>query len=83
MGGTVEPGGGIARTDFRDQLIRVRTPALVISGAWDRIISPRWSRALQVSLPASRLVQFAGSAHLPHLEEPDTFSRIVTEFLMR
>jgi hypothetical protein len=25
--------GGIARTDFRDQLIRVRTPALVICGA--------------------------------------------------
>jgi proline iminopeptidase len=75
--------GGIARTDFRADLIRVRTPALVISGAWDRIISPRWSRALEVSLPESRLVQFPGSAHLPHLEEPDTFSRIVTEFLLR
>ena len=75
--------GGIARTDFRDQLVRVRTPALVICGAWDPIISPRWSRALEVSLPESRLVQFPGSAHLPHLEEPDTFSRIVTEFLMR
>ena len=68
--------GGIAHTDFRDQLIRVRTPALVISGAWDPIIGPRWSRALEVSLPGSRLVLFPGSAHLPHLEEPDTFSGI-------
>ena len=75
--------GGIAHADFRDQLIRVRTPALVISGAWDPIISPRWSRALDVSLPESRLVLFPGSAHLPHLEEPDTFSGIVSEFLMR
>jgi proline iminopeptidase len=75
--------GGFERTDFRDYLIRVRTPALVICGAWDPIISPRWSRALEVSLPESRLVQFPNSAHMPHLEEPDTFSRIVTEFLMR
>jgi len=75
--------GGFERTDFRDHLVRVRTPALVISGAWDPIISPRWSRALEVSLPESRLVQFPNSAHMPHLEEPDAFSRIVTEFLMR
>jgi proline iminopeptidase len=75
--------GGFDRTDFRDQLIRIRTPALVIAGAWDPIISPRWSRALEVSLPESRLVQFPRSAHLPHLEEPDSFSRVVTEFLMR
>jgi proline iminopeptidase len=75
--------GGFERTDFRDHLIRVRTPALVISGRWDSIISPRWSRALEVSLPESRLVQFPNSAHMPHLEEPDIFGRTVTEFLMR
>ena len=44
MGGTVVPRG-FERADFRDHLIRVRTPALVISGAWDPIIGPRWSRA--------------------------------------
>ena len=75
--------GGFERTDFRDDLTGVRTPALVIAGAWDPIISPRWSRALEVSLPGSWLVQFPHSAHMPHLEEPDTFSRTVTEFLMR
>ena len=62
---------------------RVRTPALIISGAWDPIISPRWSRALEISLPGSRLIQFPDSAHLPHLEEPDSFNRIVAEFLLR
>jgi proline iminopeptidase len=76
-------GGGYQRTDFRDALGRVRTPALIISGAWDPIISPRWSRALEVSLPGSRLVEFPDSAHLPHLEEPDSFNRIVAEFLLR
>ena len=83
--GWAEPSnrGGFERTDFRDDLTRVRTPALVISGAWDPIISPRWSRALEVSLPESLLVQFPNSAHMPHLEEPDIFSRTVTEFLMR
>jgi proline iminopeptidase len=75
--------GGFERTDFRDDLARVRTPALVIAGAWDPIISPRWSRALEVSLPGSWLVQFPNSAHMPHLEEPDIFGRIVTEFLLR
>ena len=75
--------GGFERMDFRDRLARVRTPALVISGAWDPIIGPRWSRALEVSLPGARLVQFPDSAHMPHLEEPDTFTRIVTEFLTR
>jgi proline iminopeptidase len=75
--------GGFERTDFRDDLVRVRTPALVITGAWDRMISPRWSRALEVSLPESWLVQFPDSAHMPHLEEPDGFSRVVAEFLVR
>lgn len=75
--------GGFERADFRDYLYRVRTPALIITGAWDPIISPRWSRALQVALPESLLVRFPSSAHLPHLEEPDTFSGMVTEFLLR
>jgi proline iminopeptidase len=75
--------GGWERTDLRDRLAQVRTPALVVSGEWDPIISPRWSRALEASMPVSRLVRFPGSAHMPHLEEPATFSRIVTEFLSR
>jgi proline iminopeptidase len=75
--------GGFERTDFREHLSRVRTPALVISGAWDPFISPRWSRALEVSLPESRLAQFPHSAHMPHVEEPEAFNRIVTEFLRR
>jgi len=73
--------GGFERTDFRDRLARVRAPALVICGAWDPIIGPRWSRALEVSLPNSRLVQFRDSAHMPHIEEPAAFGRIVTDFL--
>lgn len=83
--GWAEPSyrGAFERIDFRDRLARVRTPALVISGAWDLIISPRWSRALEVSLPEAVLVQFRGSAHMPHVEEPDTFARVVTEFLLR
>jgi proline iminopeptidase len=72
---------GFERTDFRDRLARVRAPALVICGAWDPIIGPRWSRALEVSLPESRLVQFRDSAHMPHIEEPAAFSRVVTDFL--
>jgi proline iminopeptidase len=75
--------GGFERTDFRDRLHRVRTPALIIAGAWDPIIGPRWSRALEAGLPGSRLVEFPDSAHMPHVEEPETFSRVVTEFLMR
>ena len=75
--------GGVERTDFRDRLSRVRTPALIIAGAWDPIIGPRWSRALEVSLPGSRLIPLHHSAHFPHLEEPETFRRTVTEFLAR
>jgi proline iminopeptidase len=75
--------GGFERTDFRDRLSQVRMPALVIAGASDPIVSPRWSRALAVSLPGSRLVQLAGSAHMPHLEEPEIFRRTVADFLMR
>ena len=75
--------GGSERMDFRDRLAGVRTPALIVTGAWDPIISPRWSRVLEVSLPESRLVQFPRSAHMPHLEESDSFRRTVTEFLRR
>ena len=75
--------GGAASADFRDRLGRVRTPALIVAGAWDPLVSPRWSRALEVSLPGSRLVEFGMSAHLPHLEEPDAFRRTVADFLSR
>ena len=75
--------GGFSRTDFRDRLAGVRTPTLVIAGAWDPIVSARWSRSLEVCLPGSRLVQFAASAHLPHLEEPEVFRSTVNDFLLR
>jgi proline iminopeptidase len=75
--------GAFERTDFRDSLVRIPTPALVIAGAWDPFISPRWSRALAVGLPESRAVQLSNSAHMPHLEEPEIFHRTVTEFLLR
>jgi pimeloyl-ACP methyl ester carboxylesterase len=52
----------------------------ILAGRHDQC-PPVLAELLNRAIPASRLVVFEGSAHLPYIEEPDLFQRVLAEFL--
>jgi 3-oxoadipate enol-lactonase len=59
-----------SRPSLLERLSEVAAPAVVISGAADRVVRPRWSEAMQRQLPHSRLVALAGVGHAVPTERP-------------
>ncbi|HEV8490139.1 MAG TPA: alpha/beta hydrolase [Candidatus Limnocylindrales bacterium] len=65
-----------------DRLDELRIPVLVVVGMAD------WPPILEVAerigreVPAARVVRWAGVAHLPSLERPTEFERLVREFVL-
>ena len=59
----------------------LRCPTLLIVGQHDPQTPVRISRALHERIPDSRLVVFERSGHSPFVEEPDRFTRVLTQFL--
>jgi pimeloyl-ACP methyl ester carboxylesterase len=62
-------------------LHRIQVPTLVIWGEHDGIVPREAGEAYASGIPDARFVTVAGSAHLPHLEQPDVFARLVADFL--
>lgn len=60
---------------------RVELPALVVHGDEDLIVPVENGRMLAARLPNARYVQLPGRGHNIPLEDPDTFNRLVLEFL--
>lgn len=55
----------IASTSLREEVERLRQPALVLAGLQDRLILPRYSRVLAHLLPDSRYVELPKAGHHP------------------
>jgi 3-oxoadipate enol-lactonase len=67
--------------DLRPTVDRITAPTLIIAGGLDAATTPAQADELHAAIPASRLVQIAGAAHLSNVEAPDRFSRAVAGFL--
>lgn len=72
--------GSMLAQDYRPHLPRLGTPALVVHGALSQLYALGTAEFLAHSLPQARLCTFARSGHAPHLEEPETFNRMVADF---
>ena len=59
----------------------VRAPTLLIVGDEDVPDMIRISQQLEREIPGARRVVMHGVAHVPSLERPDEFDRLVLEFL--
>jgi len=57
------------------------TPTLVISGEQDALFPTEAIREIASLIPGAELKTIAGSGHSPYYEVPETFNRIVDEFL--
>jgi 3-oxoadipate enol-lactonase len=64
-----------------DRLAEVGAPTLIVVGELDQPDMMKVGEHLVASMPHARLVRMPGVSHLPPMEAPDEFVRIVTEFL--
>ncbi|MFD8370482.1 alpha/beta fold hydrolase [Streptomyces sp. NPDC059688] len=75
--------GRAERPDYRALLTGVRVPALVVVGADDTYTPVSDAETMHAALPDSVLHVVEGAAHLPNLERPEEFNRVLGDFLAR
>jgi pimeloyl-ACP methyl ester carboxylesterase len=67
--------------DLRRVLRSISVPTLVVTGAQDRTIAPRWGRWVAAVVPGGRFELLPDCGHVPHQEQPEELARIVRPFL--
>ena len=72
--------GSLKHWDIRPQLKEISTPTLLVSGQYDEA-TPAMVKEINGLIPGSKWELFAESSHMPHVEEPAKFKRVVAEFL--
>jgi pimeloyl-ACP methyl ester carboxylesterase len=78
-----EVGWSGMKTDLSDRLGEAAVPTLLVHGDRDRVVPVEWARRAHERLPDSELRILQGCGHWPPRECPDTFNRVVTDFLAR
>jgi 3-oxoadipate enol-lactonase len=68
------------RPDSVPLLSQITCPTQVIVGELDQATPPSDAKFIAEKIPGARLAIIPGAAHLANLEQPDTFSRIVSSF---
>lgn len=63
------------------RLETITAPTLVLVGTRDEPDILRIADTLSTRLPRARLVLFGGAGHVPNMEQPERFTRVVGEFL--
>jgi pimeloyl-ACP methyl ester carboxylesterase/DNA-binding CsgD family transcriptional regulator len=71
----------IYETDVREDLTRVRAPALVVHREHDRAMRLRGGREIAALLPGAEFVTLPGDAHLPWHGDGDAVLRAIAPFL--
>ncbi len=76
----VDPGGQAVCA--RDRLyLAAAMPTLIVWGDRDPIIPVQHAHDAHAAMPGSRLAIFPGTGHFPHLERPQRFVDLLTDFL--
>lgn len=70
-----------SRTDTTHSLKTIIIPTLVVKGKYDKLMSEEQTNILIENIPDVRFLEFEESGHLPNLEEPEKFNRVLNEFL--
>jgi len=76
--------GAPVRESIDAQLLsQVRTPALIVNGERDTEVRRRAGLALRAALSAADHLYIPQAAHLPNLDAPQAYNRIMIEFARR
>lgn len=70
----------LCAADLRDALATIETPMIVTHGMRSKLYAPTVSAYVAETAPNAVRIPFHRSGHAPHLEEPERFNRLITEF---
>lgn len=70
-----------ARRRIVHELEAIVAPTLIVSGEEDRPISPAQARRVHAGIQGSRFVALPDTGHAVMLERPETFNRLLDDFL--
>jgi 3-oxoadipate enol-lactonase len=68
--------------DFRKELSKIKAKTLVISGKYDKLNPPSEGKICAFLIPDAAFIEMQYSGHVPMLEEPEIYNKIIDEFLM-
>ena len=71
----------LSHFDFTRELPSLRVPAMALYGEDDAASSAEENERLASLIPGGRFVPFAGARHLPNVEAPDRFNRILLDWI--
>ena len=72
--------GNIRAWDVFDRLSEIALPTLILAGRFDEC-EPEHMREMHRRIVGSRFELFESSSHMPFIEEPDRFDRVMRNFL--
>ena len=70
-------GGDVAEEEMKS----IKVPTLIVWGREDRAFPLQNADRLQADIEGAQKVVFDDTGHLPQMEKPDEFNRVVLEFL--
>ena len=71
----------IIEYDARDRLEDIQIPTMIVWGFEDWVISAAAALSYHRRIPQSRLEIFEHTGHVPQLERPERFNRVLDEFI--
>src|SRR5664280_3435605 len=79
--GVIDPGGQtVSAHDYLPMAIEI--PTLVVWGTRDRMI-PAWhATTAHEAIAGSQVKLFEGAGHFPHLDEPERFAQVLSDFMV-
>ena len=72
--------GSLQTWDITERLHEITAPTLLVSGRHDEA-TPHIVEQIHTRIPGSRWELFEESSHMPHVEEPEAFLKVVEGFL--
>jgi proline-specific peptidase len=78
----VHATGTLKEWDITQRLHEIRIPTLITSGRYDEA-TPAIAETTHTHIPNSQWVLFEHSSHMPFVEEPDRYMKVLGDFLAR
>ena len=70
------------RTNYLDRLSEIKVPTLLVHGMEDRIVPVTWAERAHRLIKNSTIELIPECGHLPPIEKPDLFNRLIRRFLL-
>ncbi len=71
----------LSNEDLSDALLKVDPPTMIVWGEHDLVAPMRTAQLLREHIPDARFEVIAGAAHVPMIDAPDQFNRVLMDYL--